>query len=263
MKLKGTIIFLFISLLSNSQQYININQTINNTNVFHNDYSVGLSIISSEISAFRNVWESKKRIEEARLKAQAQLSIIKNNYSNSEKYPETIIDGWHSIMATDNFSYCSPAKVFIKNNEIKEFVISNWNKMSYPFKILSSIKKGKALITLDINGNTDTLELYFINDLEKPTIVEAPLNSGFICFWSDSSKAKSTKIWVEKKYYGELSERFKIQPECSVKGTITIEVKPGTYHYKAAGSGTISWEGDIEARENTCLSYLLNKENKK
>ena len=67
---------------------------------------------------------------------------------------------------------------------------------------------------------------------------------------------------MEKKYYGELGETFSTQPECSAIGAITIEVKPGTHHFTAAGRGSINWEGDVEVKENLCLSYLLNKDNK-
>lgn len=260
------LLILLISTSSIAQNYIDINQTTvitKQTNISYSNNNFGLSMIANEIFAFRNSWENRRKREEAVSKAKSQLAIVKSTYENSNKYPESIVDGWHLVMATDNYNYCSPAKVLIKDNQIKEFVVSNWIKLSRPFEILSPINKGKSLITLDFNGNTDTLEIYFINDLAEPTIVDKPLNSGFISFWSDSRKAKSIKIWIEKMYFGELSERFESQPECSEEGTITIEVKPGTYFFKGAGRGTISWEGNIEARENQCLSYVLNKENKK
>ena len=233
--------------------------------VQQNNYNsnFGLSLIASEIASFRNSWENKRKRDENVAKAQAQLAIVKSNYSSTKNYPEKIIDGWHSVMTTDNYNYCSPAKVFVENNEIKKFVVGNWIELSKSFKTLSSIKDGKALLTIEFKENTDTVELYFMNDLEKPTIVEKPLESGFISFWSDLKKADRIKIWFEGLgYLGELEERIESQPECSQKGTVTIPVKPGIYKFKAAGRGSIAWEGNIEIKENSCLSYLLNKSNK-
>lgn len=256
---------LLISTTSIAQNYIRINQTnvhLQQTNINYSNNNLGLSMIANEIFAFRNSWENRKKREEAISKAKSQLAIVKNTYENTENYPEKIIDGWHLVMATDNYNYCSPAKVFIKDNRIEEFVAGNWEKLSYPFETLSPINKGKAVLSINFKGNTDTMELYFIQDLAQPTTVEKPLNSGYICFWSDLKKATSVKIWLEKKYFGELGSKFESQPECSEDGTITLEVKPGSYFFKAAGRGTIAWEGQIEARENQCLSYVLNKENK-
>ncbi len=87
------------------------------------------------------------------------------------------------------------------------------------------------------------------------------LNLTGIC--SDSKKLSEIKIFIEEKYYGELGEAFTSQPECSAIGALTIEVKPGIHHFKAAGRGTINWESDLVVKENLCLSYLINKDNKK
>lgn len=270
MKFTIQLIVLVFTTVSFSQNYIGIPQKIvvqqNDINYSNNNFgfsnnNLGLKIIANEITAFRNSWSSRKKREEAVSKAQAQLGIIKSTYQNSKAYPSTIIDGWHLIMATDNYNYCSPAKVLIKDNIIEEFVVGNWAKLSRPFKSLTPIENGKALITLDFEENTDTLELYFINDLSKPTITEKPLSSGYICFWSDLKKADHIKIWFEKKYFGELGRKFNSTPNCSEDGTITLEVKPGTHNFKAAGRGSIAWKGQVEAKENLCLSYNLNKEN--
>ncbi|OBQ57193.1 hypothetical protein JJL45_01105 [Tamlana sp. s12] len=251
------LLLILVSTSTIAQNYIQYNQTVNYSN-----NNLGLTFIANEISAFRNSWENRKKREEAISKAKSQLAIIKNTYDNSTQYPDHIIDGWHLVMATDNHSYCSPAKVFIEGNQIKEFVVGNWIKLSRPFHLLSPINKGKSLITLDFNGNTDTLELYFMNDLAKPTTVDKPMESGFITFWSDSKKAKTIKIWFEKVYLGELGVQFESQPQCGEEGAIIVEVKPGKYHFKGAGRGTISWDGHVEAKEKQCLSYVLNKENK-
>jgi len=264
MKLSLQLITLLISTTIFSQNYIGISQktVIQQNNINYSNNNFGLSMIAYEISAFRNSWENRRKREEAVSKAQAQLSIVKKNYENSKTYPEKIIDGWHLVMATDNYNYCSPSKVLIKDNQIQKFVVGNWEKLSRPFNVLTPISDGKALITLDFNGNTDTLEIYFINDLSQPTIVDKPLSSGYICFWSDLKKADHIKIWFEKQYFGEIGQRHLDQPACAEEGTISIEVKPGIHFFKGAGRGSIAWEGQVEAKENLCLSYVLNKENR-
>lgn len=246
---------ILLTTISFSQSYT----TVYNVN-FSNNY--GLSLIAHEIAAFRNSWDNHKKRQEAVAKAQAQLKIVKDNYKNTSNYPQKIIDGWHLVMATDNYNYCSPAKVFIENNKIKKFVINNWEKLTRPFKILTPIKNGKALITLDLETNTDTLEIYFMNDLAEPTIVDGPLSSGYISFWSDLSKAKSIKIWLDHFYCGELGKTFHQEPNCGEEGTITLEVKPGSYIFKGAGRGTIQWNGKVIAKENQCTNFVLNKTNK-
>lgn len=272
MNLKFTIIVLIVSSIANSQNYTSINQTavaiqqnqsIRNTNITYNDYNLGLSMIAGEISAFRNSWEDKTRREEAFKKAQSQISLIKTNYNSSEHFPQKIIDGWHSVIVTDNYNYCSPAKVFITNNTIKEFVISNWSRLSYPFLQLSAIVKGKCLVNLDFDNKTDTLEVYFMYDLEEGTTVDKPLNSGQIYFWSESSN--STQIWFneEKKGKGKELVRNKELKEYSLT---TDYIKPGFYSFKAKGYrgfGIIEWEGNLEVKENLILRYELTKENSK
>ena len=130
------LLILLISTSSIAQNYIDINQTTvitKQTNISYSNNNFGLSMIANEIFAFRNSWENRRKREEAVSKAKSQLAIVKSTYENSNKYPESIVDGWHLVMATDNYNYCSPAKVLIKDNQIKEFVVSNWIKLSRPF----------------------------------------------------------------------------------------------------------------------------------
>ncbi|UOK42960.1 MULTISPECIES: hypothetical protein [Flavobacterium] len=271
MKLKIIIIVLIFSSIANAQKYMKIDslevsaedQTGKrpNFNVF--SIKSHINTITYGASSIKKTIVNKKKREGNLLETQAKVNLIKKTYNDSEHYPAKIIDGWHSIVATDSYNYCAPAKVLIKNNEIKEFVIDNWARMSMSFNVLSAIKKGKGLISVDFEGETVTLELYFTNDLEQPSVVDKPLDSGFISFWCDSKKIKEVKVFLDKKYYGELGEAFASQPQCSAAGVVTIEVKPGRHRFTAAGKGTINWEGDVEVKENLCLSYLLNSDNKK
>ncbi len=273
MKLKITLIVLLISSIAISQNYISINQSgviatdvtdkkPANINVF-SSWKTHANMIAYGGSSLKKTILNKKKREVNLLETQPKVDLVKQTYKDSEHYPNKIVDGWHSVIATDSYSYCCPAKVMIKNNEIKEFVLENWSRLSLPFNVLSAIKKGKGLISVEFEEETLTLELYFTNDLVQPSIVDKPLDSGFVSFWCDSKKIDDIKIFIEKRYYGQLGAAFSNQPECSANGTITIELKPAIYHFTAAGRGTINWEGDFEVKENLCLSYLLNKINKR
>lgn len=265
--LSFTTILLSLSLTAQnySYRYTQVNQLAiqQNNYTYVASNNAGLFSIANALMAFRNSWDNHKKRESEVQKAIAQLSIVKSNYENAESYPETIIDGWHLVMATDNYNYCSPAKVLIENNEIKKLVVDNYIHYSLNFNVLSPIKKGKALLSLDANGNTDTVEVYFINDLAAPTLVDEPLESGYVTFWSDLRKADHIKIWLEKDYYGEIPERLKEEPSCFDESTISIALKPATYFFKAAGRGSIAWEGKIVVKEGECLIINLNKVNKK
>jgi hypothetical protein len=277
MKLRFTIIAFIISFTVNSQyySYSSINQTavaisqsytVNNSNVtVINDYNWGLTLIANEISAFRNSFENKEKREEAIKKAESQISLFKSNYTNSEKFPKKIIDGWHSVMVTDNYTYCSPAKVLVLNNSIKSFVIGNWIRLSKPFTQLSSIVKGKCLLNISIDKNIqDAIEVCFMYDLDEPTIVDPPLNSGQVHF---SSKIGSwITIWFNKNEdeKGQVLEKNKNSVD--EYSLILEDVKPGVYNFigrRVTWGRNNLWSGVIEVKENLILKYELSKENQK
>ncbi len=259
-------VFLFIGAISYSQTYVSMNQSMvvqQNTTIVNGP---DLSFVAYELSAWRNMFDNKRRREEAQAKAQMQILSIKSLYNESSKFPDKITDGWHQVFATNNFSFCSPAKVLISDNKITKFVLGNWTKLSRQFVVISPINKGKSILSADLGDeNMETLELLFMNDLVESSVTEPPRESGFIAYYSDCSKAKSTKIWFEDKYYGELKKEFKKNyvPSCDENGTLLLEVCPDkTYFFKAAGRGTISWRGNVVAKENMCLKYVLNQENR-
>lgn len=240
------------------QNYYSVNQS--SIRVEQNNYTkvvnkIDFSPVVFEISKFRNMVDKKNKVE-------GKIKTLKNAYESQKTFPEKIVDGWHSVVATDNYNICSDAKVLIKNNQIEEFVVGDWIKNSLNFKVISSIKNAKSVINVDFGDKSETLELYFTYDLESPTVVEKPLNSAYVSFWSDEKKANQIKIWFEREYLGEIKDQTKSQPECYHSNTITLEVKPGNYQFKAAGRGSIAWEGIVTAREGECFSLNLNESNK-
>lgn len=274
MKLKYLFIILIISCTANSQYYSSINQTavavsqstsVNNniTNVTVNDYNRGLSLIAYELSAFRNSWENKAKREEEAKNVQSQINLIKSNYSASEHFPQKIIDGWHSVMVTDNYKYCSPAKVLVSNNTIKSFVIGNWSRLSYPFTQLSSIVKGKCLLNVEFDKNIkDASEVYFMYDLEEPTVVDRPVNSGQVHFYTKIGSW--IKIWFDENDKGYILEKVKDSDD---EYSLTLkDIKPGLYKFtgnRSTWGRNNLWEGTIEVKEDLVLEFELTKENQK
>ncbi|MFL1896526.1 hypothetical protein ACJRPK_12545 [Aquimarina sp. 2-A2] len=263
-----SLIFL-LGFILNAQQY-NYTQlkqgiVVVQQNNFNYSNNSGLNLIAGAIDAFRNSWKDNKKRERNIAKAQAQLDLIKQKYSEIENYPDKIENGWHLVIVTDNYNYCAQAKVFTDNNRIQKFILDNYSQFDIPFDIISPIKNAKSMLSLHLSEDiTDTVEVYFMSDLDAPNITAKPLEPGYVCFWSDLKKAKSVKIWLDKKYYGELDKRFEDgKPDCFEFGTISLALKPGTYQFKGAGRGTISWEGTIKIKENQCLTYMLNKENRR
>jgi len=259
-----SILIILISLSTFGQTYTRINQVAvqKNTIWINNNNNLGLYSIANSISSFRNAWTDEKQRSREIEKAKSQLAIVKNLYSEQTNFPKNMIDGWHLVKVTDNFNYCSDAKVLVDNNEIKELVIDNYAELSLKFSTISGIKNAKSTINLNLpNGNTDTAEIYFFYDLDKPNITSEPLQAGYVTFWSDLSNAKTIEIWFNRQKQGGLEKQL-AEADCFADGGLTLKLKPGSYDFNAESRGSKSWRGTIEIKENECYTYSLNKKNK-
>lgn len=231
-----------------------------------NEFFMG-SDFSYAVFSFTNVIreglsgkKEQQKLENARQQSLAKLNIIKGQYSSYDKYPEKIIDGWHNVMVTDNSNFCKDAKVFVKDNKIKKFVIDNYVPMN--FTSTGSIKKAKNIITLK-NYNKEqlsVLEVYFIYDIEEQQIVDPPIDPGYICFWSDIKNYSDIQLKMD----GVMMEKFTVRyndaaPNCFDNGTVCRILKPGQYSFIANGRGTISWKGTFEVKSNMCCKYRLGR----
>jgi|26BtaG_2_1085354.scaffolds.fasta_scaffold00089_16 hypothetical protein len=259
-----SLIIILSAFSSFGQSYTRINQVAvqqNNTFINQNNNS-GLNNIAYSISSFRNALTDEKVKTREIEKAKSQLAIIKNLYSERTTFPETIIDGWHSVKVTDNFNYCSDAKVLVNENEIKQMVIENYAELSLVFTPITGIKNAKSTVNINLkNGTTDTAEIYFLYDLDKPNTTSEPLQAGYVTFWSDLRNAKTIEIWFKKQKQGKIEKQLE-NADCFTDGGLTLKLKPGSYDFKAESRGAKSWSGTIEIRENECYTYSLNKKNK-
>lgn len=201
--------------------------------------------------------KEQQRIENNRAQAFAKVGIIKNQYGEYKKYPEKIVDGWHSVIATDNINFCKDVKVLVNNNKIVKFVIDNYLPLN--FKAVGEIKNGKNVITLNnFNGEQlNVVEVYFLYDLEEQSIVPPPIKPGYICFWTSEKNYKDIILKIDDRLTEDFSIPYQSRPDCFSKGMICRILKPGKYSYLALGKGIFKWEGVFEVRQGKCLSYRL------
>lgn len=203
--------------------------------------------------------KEQQRIENAKQQSLTKLNIIKTQYTSTTKYPETIIDGWHNVIATDNSTFCKDAKVYVKNNKIKNFVIDNYIPIN--FLSMGEIKNAKNVVTLkNFNGEQlNIMEVYFIYDLENQTLTTEPIVPGFVCFWTDLKNFEHIYIKMDGKPLNKFTSKFDAAPECFANGTVGRILKPGKYSFTAVGKGSIDWQGSFEIKSGKCLKYRLGK----
>lgn len=201
----------------------------------------------------------QQRLAQARQQSLAKLQIIKSQYSSYESYPETITDGWHSAIATDNINFCKNVKVLINDNRIVRFIVDNYIPLN--FMTMGEIKDAKNVVTLK-NFNEEQLnivEVFFLYDIEEPTVVPEPIKPGYVCFWSDIKYQNEILLDLDNQRMERLTVRFNSEPDCFSNGMVCRILKPGTYSYLARGKGAISWEDTFEVKENQCLKIKLSR----
>jgi len=224
-----------------------------------NDFAFGIWSFTTVLREGILNHKKQQDLENAKQQSLIKLNLIKTQYSSFNTYPEIINDGWHNIVATDNSNFCKDAKVFVKNNMIKKFVIDNYIPIN--FTATSSIKKAKNIISLkNFNGEQlNLLEIYFLYDLEQQNLVEAP-KTGYVCFWTDMKRFKNMKLKMDGKIMEKFDNCFNVDdPECFTKGMVCRILKPGTYNFTCYGKGHISWLGSFDVKSGYCTKIKLGR----
>jgi hypothetical protein len=212
--------------------------------------------INYAVSTFLNVYDDQKRTTQARESAQGKTAVLKSNYSSFESYPDSIVSGWHDAVATDHQSFCKDVKVLVRKNKIKQFVIDDCIRL-----ICSSsnpIKKGKGMVTIaNFNGEeSELVTVYFMNDLEEPSVTEEPMQPGSVCFWSSKNKYLEYMIIVEGTSFYGITELHDSEPKCFEDGTMSMILKPGNYNFMAKKRGN-DIKGTFRIKSGQCLKYRL------
>lgn len=221
------------------------------------DYNLLMNIISMKQAA------NEKNEQQRREKSIGLMDQVKSYYNSLNSYPDLVKNGWHKVIAMDNYDFCEERKVYVENNKVTKYVVDNWlnRKVSYPVLI----NNAKAMIQLvQDNGTTAIVDLYFLEDINNPnSYTSPPLQSGKISFWTNLKSSGSMELYFDGMYAGTFTSYFKDgTPNCGQDGTITIECKPGTYKYYATGQGfwgSKSWEGSVTIKEGGCSLQGLVK----
>ena len=196
-------------------------------------------------------------------KAVAKMQQTKSFYNSLTSYPSRISDGWHNIVAMDNYEFCDERKVYVSDNKITKYVIDNYDDRTVT--LAGYISNGKTLIK--IVGTDDTpvlLDIYFIDDMvSSNSYVPPPTQAGTVSFWTSWRNSASLRLFFDGEYVGPFNVYFKEGgPSCGQEGTITIKYKPGTYNYRATATGSfrnLVWEGSVTISSGGCVLQEIRK----
>ena len=96
----------------------------------------------------------------------------KTLYNNATKFPQTISDGEHKVIVSDNNLFCGNRKVYVENNKITKYYNDYGQQLTITFS--SSINNAKAMLNVilkDKQGNnvqeSGYMDVYFIEDIYK------------------------------------------------------------------------------------------------
>ncbi len=203
--------------------------------------------------------KEQQQLEISKQQNLQKVSIIKEQYKSYDSFPSKISDGWHNIIATDNFNFCKDAKVYVQNNRVKKFVIDNCIPLNV--NATGEIKKAKSVATLKNTNGQELciIDMYFLYDIEEQILVESPIKPGFVCFWTDISNYDNILLDFDGKRMEFFSAKFYEEPNCFEDGMICRILKPGTYTFLARGRGAIDWSGTIDVKSGQCLKIRLGR----
>lgn len=238
--------------------FINANSQTNVTsvNAGPSDYAIQYAV-----NSFVNLYNDERMERNAKEQTASQLTILRDSYESKNSYPESIVDGWHDVIATDNLKFCRDAKVLVEENEVKAFVIDNCIPLD--FRPTGGIKKGRTVGTILKNNGVQlqVVDIYFVYDLESPKTTDAPIEPGHVCFWSTSSRFVGQTIFIDGAPMDGISvtletDRKMGEPECFADGMLSLVMKPGRYtlHAQKRGRDVL---GVIEIKSGECLNYRL------
>ncbi len=200
----------------------------------------------------------------AKERAKAKMQQTRSFYSSYGNYPATIKNGWHVVVAMDNYEFCQERKVYVENNKIIKYFIDDWIEKTV--SLSTEVKNAKSVVRLrqDDGSDGDFLDIYFIDFMTNPSKYVSPaLKPGKVSFWTDWKKSGSLKLYFEGMYVGTFESYFKEgAPVCGQNGTLTVTFKPGVYNYKAESEGTwgtTNWSGKVTITEGGCSLMGLTK----
>jgi hypothetical protein len=222
----------------------------------HHHFSAPDYSLQYAVNTFAGIYKDIERTRQAREEANSKISLLKTTYNSYSSHPDTITNGWHNVVATDNLNFCRDAKVLVSDNRITDFVIDNCIHLN--FTSTGTIKKAKNVVTFkNFNGEKlEIAEVYFMYDIEEPVIVAPPIEPAYVCFWTKKSGYLTEKIEIDGNLIDGVRSKLAKEPECFGEGTVSLTLPPGRYSFRAMKSGN-DHEGEVELKSGECLKYFL------
>jgi hypothetical protein len=198
-------------------------------------------------------------------RAQYQMSIVHDFYQSQKIYPDKIPDGWHIVVAMNNYDFCGEAKVFVRDDTIFQYVVEDWK-----YRVLvgpAMIVNGRSALQLENEKSKRKkkrihLDLYFVDYMNDPgTISTPPVPAGKASFWAGDVTGDQVVVFINGEEKGRFSPAYYgSAPGCGEKSTLTIEYKSGTHDFRAINSRNV-WRGTITIYPGDCTLQVLTREN--
>ncbi|HEX5151473.1 MAG TPA: hypothetical protein VFW07_08485 [Parafilimonas sp.] len=245
------VIFFQITATAQNVSYssINMSAVARNANM---TYKRNLQFLFDSFAGYDlNEKEAKKEKEQEAL----QISMLQKNFNTREKYPDSIATGWHTVALTDNKVFYKNAKVFVAKNTILQLVIEDCIRI--PCTSKDHIKNAVGAVTLnDINTEYEVLYVYFINDLDSTSLIDEPMQPGYVCFWTFRKEYLHERVIINGIIRDFINKLHEEQPECMEPALSFYILKPGKYKLRVTRTGN-DREASFEVKSGMCLRYRL------
>jgi hypothetical protein len=223
-----------------------------NTEAVRLMYRRNMQFLFDSFAGYLDETNSKKERDEA----VERLSLLKKNFGLREKFPDSIAAGWHTIVLTDNNQFCKLAKVLVSKNSVAQLVVEDCFRIRCTSK--EPIKNARAVITLtDINSGNDSFAVYFSADLDRPVLIDEPMQPGYVCFWASNDKYLNERLLIDRIRRDFISKVHAEAPNCLETGVPFYIMKPGKHHLRATRTGDDK-ESSFIIKSGMCLTHRVN-----
>ncbi len=103
---------------------------------------------------------------------------------------------------------------------------------------------------------TLALILVFATSCDDQPFIEP--TQGNVSFWTNAPAINGIDIFINDEFKGSIQEHLGETPDCGAIGTITLDLAPGNYTYKAYQRDFYEWNGTLTVSSATCVNKLLN-----
>ena len=222
------------------------------------DYSLLIKAMEMKQAYYEKNEQMKKE------KAVALMNQVKSYYNSLTSFPLNIPNGWHKVIATNNYDICAERKVYVESGKVTKYFIEDWIDRKVSFSSVINNAKAMVQLVMDDGTKADMVDVYFLEYINDPnSYTSPPTGSGKVSFWTNWKRSGDMELYLDNMYIGKFTSYFDNgTPNCGQKGTLTVTYKPGTYSFKAISTGgwsTKTWEGTVTIYSGDCTLQGLTK----